>query len=66
MITVAQFHNIKHCIERERLSQRATARKLNISRNSVKKYLAEEKPKRAIDRNYGAESHEVKPSVSFL
>jgi len=50
MITVAQFHHIKHCIEREGLSQRATARKLNISRNSVKKYLAEVTPKRAMDR----------------
>lgn len=36
---MAQFHLIKHCIEREGLSQRETARKLGISRNTVHKYL---------------------------
>jgi transposase len=44
MITVAQFHLIKHCIEREGLSQRKTAEKLGISRNTVKKHLAAKKP----------------------
>ncbi len=39
MITVAQFYDIKRCIEREGLSQRATAKKLGISRNTVKKYM---------------------------
>ncbi|MFC0213797.1 helix-turn-helix domain-containing protein [Paenibacillus chartarius] len=34
---MAQFHLIKHCIEREGLSQRETAQKLGISRNTVKK-----------------------------
>lgn len=39
MITMAQFYDIKRCIEREGLSQRTTAKKLGISRNTVKKYL---------------------------
>lgn len=44
MIEVAQFHLIKHCIEREGLSQRETAQKLGISRNTVKKYMEAQKP----------------------
>lgn len=50
MIKVAQFHLIKHCIEREGLSQRETAQKLGISRNTVKKYLKAQKPPTAILR----------------
>lgn len=50
MITVAQFHLIKHCIEREGLSQRETAQKLGISRNTVKKHLDQEQPLTSKDR----------------
>jgi transposase len=50
MITVAQFHLIKHCIEREGLSQRETAQKLGISRNTVKKHLNQEQPLTSKDR----------------
>lgn len=39
MITVAQFHLIKHCIEREGLSQRETAQKFGISRKASRKRL---------------------------
>ncbi|NTZ16431.1 IS21 family transposase [Paenibacillus sp. JMULE4] len=50
MITVAQFHLIKHCIEREGLSQRQTAQKLGISRNTVKKHLEAELPPTTMER----------------
>lgn len=50
MITVAQFHLIKHYIKREGLSQRETAQKLGISRNTVKKYLHAKKPPTIVER----------------
>lgn len=50
MITVAQFHLIKHSIEREGLSQRATAKKLGISRNTVKKHMQGAEPPTAMKR----------------
>lgn len=50
MITVAQFHLIKHCIEREGLSQRKTAQKLGISRNTVQKYLNAAKAQTTMER----------------
>jgi transposase len=52
MITVAQFHLIKHCIEREGLSQRETAQKLGISRNTVKKHMRAEKLPTTIERKH--------------
>ncbi|SDZ51820.1 Transposase [Evansella caseinilytica] len=40
MISMAQFHHIKFLHQVERLSQREIAKKLRISRNTVKKYLS--------------------------
>ena len=40
---MAQFHNIKFLKEVEGLSQRQIAKKLGISRNTVSKYLKQNK-----------------------
>lgn len=70
MIKVAQFHLIKHCIEREGLSQRETTQKLGISRNTVKKYMKAQRLPTTILRKevYGgrklrSESEQVIPVI---
>jgi transposase len=50
MIKVAQYYLIKNYHEREGLSQREIAKKLNISRNTVKKYLSTESVPTSIHR----------------
>jgi transposase len=56
MIEVAQYYLIKQLHEREGLSQREIARRLHISRNTVRRYLKEEQVPNAIQRKkvYGS------------
>lgn len=67
---MAQFHLIKHCIEREGLSQRETALKLGISRNTVSKHLQSTTLPTAVERKriYGgrklqSETNRVVPII---
>ncbi len=50
MIEVAQYYLIKQCIEREGLSQREVAKRLSISRNTIRKYLKAEKSPTTMER----------------
>ncbi|CAB3390404.1 helix-turn-helix domain-containing protein [Kyrpidia spormannii] len=70
MIAVAQFHLIKFLAEREGLSQREIARKLQISRNTVAKYLqgdtaptAAKRRQVYAHRRYSAEVEHVIPLI---
>jgi len=56
---MAQFNNIKYLHEVEGLSQRQIAKKLGISRNTVKKYLITDELPNAINRQkiYGTNKH---------
>lgn len=50
MINLAQFHRIKFLKEVEGLSQRQIAKKLNISRNTVSKYIRQNEAPSTINR----------------
>jgi len=52
---MAQFHIIKYLSEVEGLSQRKIAKKLGISRNTVRKYLESNQPPTTLQRekSYG-------------
>jgi transcriptional regulator with XRE-family HTH domain len=70
MIEMAQFHNIKFLKELEGLSQRQIATKLGISRNTVSKYLKNNKaPTTALRKNtyvtkeYSSETKRVIPII---
>lgn len=59
MIDMAQYYNIKFLQEREGLSQRQIAKRLGISRNTVRKYVVETEPPTAIIRQtvYGTKKY---------
>lgn len=59
MITVAQFHRIKFLAQREGMSEREIARTLQISRNTVHKYLHQQEAPTAAKRRriYGRPRH---------
>jgi transposase len=50
MIKVDQYHLIKDYYEREGLSQRQIAKRLNISRNTVRKYVTTKTVPTAVER----------------
>ena len=70
MIDMAHYHRIKFLKEVEGLSQRQIAQKLGISRNTVSKYLKENKPPTTIRRQtthgkkeYSDETKRVLPFI---
>ncbi|SEN68780.1 Helix-turn-helix [Mesobacillus persicus] len=70
MIDMAQFCNIKFLQEVEGLSQKQTAKKLGISRNTVSKYLKDQKAPTPIQRQriYGGTKdypEEIKTGITI-
>lgn len=59
MITVAQFHRIRFLAQREGMSEREIARTLEISRNTVHKYLLQQEAPTSAKRRqiYGRPRH---------
>lgn len=46
MLRMDQVHIIRHKVLVEKISQREVARQLNVSRNTIAKYLAQSQPQR--------------------